>query len=43
MGRTYMIDRQTCTVSHTNLIRTRIRIRGDGEVVQVMSEVVSGS
>jgi hypothetical protein len=43
MGKTYMIYRQTCTVSHTNLVKTRVCIRGDGEVVQVMSEVVSGS
>jgi hypothetical protein len=38
--RTNIVDRQTYTISHTDLIRTCVCIRGQVEVVQVMSKVV---
>jgi len=35
------MDRQTFTISHPDLVRTRVTIREQREVVQVMSEMVS--
>jgi hypothetical protein len=36
-----IMDRQTFTISHLDLVRTRVSIRGQSEVGQVMSEMVS--
>jgi hypothetical protein len=36
-----MVNRQTCAISHTNMVRTPVCIRGQVEVVQIIREVVS--
>jgi hypothetical protein len=35
------MDRQTFTISHLDLVRTRVSIKGQSEFGQVMSEVIS--
>jgi hypothetical protein len=42
-SRANIMDRQTFTISHPDLVKTCVSIRGQREVVQVMSEMVSSS